>query len=67
MTTGEAAEYLSELGVNFVAGTLANQRTAGGGIPFRRLGRRVRYRKLDIDMWLDSAPVLTSTSDTGTR
>ena len=63
-TETETADYLSELGVIFAVRTLSNRRTSGGGIPFVRLGRRIRYRKSDIDAWLDSAPVLSSTSDT---
>lgn len=64
MTTEEAAEYLTQRGVEFKAKTLANQRIKGGGIPFLKLGRRVRYRQEDIDAWLESAPLLTSTSET---
>ena len=34
--------------------TLERDRWAGGGIPFRKLGRQVRYRKTDILAWIDA-------------
>lgn len=61
LTETEAAAYLTELGVKFAVGTLQKQRVKGGGIPFVKLNSRVRYRKDDIDAWLDKAPVRTST------
>lgn len=36
---------------------LEARRTRGGGIPFIRVGRLVRYRKSDVDAWLESRRV----------
>jgi excisionase family DNA binding protein len=44
--------------------TLETLRTRGGGPPFLKLGRRVVYRKADLDTWL-AARVRHSTSDPG--
>lgn len=63
MTETEAAAYLTELGVQTSPRTLQKQRVTGGGIPFVKLTTRVRYRKTDIDNWLENLPVLTSTSE----
>ena len=43
--------------------SLQKDRLYGGGIPFIRLGRLVRYRPADVDAWLASRPTLRSTSD----
>jgi len=64
-TESEAAAYLAELGVMHSVGVLRKERVTGGGIPFVKLGNRVRYRKEDIDTWLSAAPSRASTSDTG--
>ena len=42
--------------------TLERDRWAGGGIPFRRIGRSVRYQKRDILDWLSQHPLQTSTT-----
>lgn len=63
MTENETAEYLTRLGVKFSPKTLQKQRAKGGGIPFKKLNNRVRYRKEDIDAWLNNAPTKTSTSE----
>jgi excisionase family DNA binding protein len=34
--------------------TLANWRCAGKGPPFLRVGRHVRYRRRDVDTWIDA-------------
>jgi excisionase family DNA binding protein len=34
--------------------TLANWRCAGKGPPFLRVGRHVRYRRRDVDRWIDA-------------
>lgn len=65
MTEKEAAAYLTDLGVEFSPRTLQNQRVRGGGIPFVKFNSRVRYRKQDVDAWLNAAPVMKSTSDKG--
>ena len=41
--------------------TLQNQRVTGGGIPFLKLGRSVRYRLTDVIAW-EEANLRTSTS-----
>lgn len=42
--------------------TLQKDRLAGGGIPFVRVGRQVRYRPADLATWLAALPTRTSTS-----
>ncbi|MBI4001062.1 MAG: helix-turn-helix domain-containing protein [Nitrospira defluvii] len=37
-------------------------RTRGGGPPFIKVGRLIRYRKADVDAWIESRRV-SSTSD----
>lgn len=44
--------------------TLRNQRVAGDGIPFLKLGRLVRYRLSDVVAW-ETACLRSSTSDQG--
>ena len=39
-------------------------RVSGGGCPFAKLGRRVIYRKTDLDAWIRSQ-MRNSTSDPG--
>jgi len=41
--------------------TLQNQRVVGGGIPFVKFGRSVRYRLSDIEAW-ESDHLQTNTS-----
>ena len=67
MTEKEASAYLTELGIPYAVSTLQNWRVAGGGIPYLKFKTRVRYRKEDIDAWLEKAPVLTSTSEGNVR
>lgn len=59
LPTEHAARYLG-----LSPKTLETLRTRGGGPPFLKLGRRVVYRKTDLDTWL-AARVRRSTSDTG--
>lgn len=42
--------------------TIERDRWAGTGIPFIKMGRLVRYRKAEIQHWLDSQQVVQSTS-----
>jgi excisionase family DNA binding protein len=42
--------------------TLQKDRMRGGGIPFVRLGKLVRYRRADVGNWLAALPTRTSTS-----
>jgi hypothetical protein len=46
--------------------TLQNQRVAGGGIPFLKLGRSVRYRLCDVIAW-EAARLVGSTSESLAR
>ena len=59
LPTEHAATYLG-----LSPKTLETLRTRGGGPPFLKLGRRVVYRKTDLDTWL-AARVRRSTSDPG--
>jgi hypothetical protein len=54
-----AAEYIEGS-----TSTLAKLRLKGGGPRFCRIGRAIRYRRLDLDDWLLSTR-RRSTSDTG--
>lgn len=56
----EAAAGYLHLSVNY----LAKLRCWGGGPVFLKLGRRVLYRKVDLDDWID-AQARRSTSDRG--
>lgn len=42
--------------------TIERDRWVGIGIPFIKMGRLVRYRKSDINTWLDQQPLLQSTT-----
>lgn len=42
--------------------TLERDRWAGGGIPFVKIGRMVKYRKSDMLAWLEDKMSQTSTS-----
>lgn len=54
----EAAEYCC-----VTERFLASRRYSGGGPNFLRLGRWIRYRKVDLDEWLDKFPPFQSTSE----
>ncbi|PPD41652.1 MAG: DNA-binding protein [Methylobacter sp.] len=43
--------------------TLERDRWAGGGIPFLKIGRAVKYRKSDVMAWLDKHKPRFSTSE----
>jgi|HubBroStandDraft_6_1064221.scaffolds.fasta_scaffold1823909_1 hypothetical protein len=43
--------------------TLQKDRCAGGGIPFIRIGRLVRYRESDVAAYLASLPAHNSTTE----
>jgi excisionase family DNA binding protein len=43
--------------------TLQKDRVAGGGIPFVRIGRLVRYRQSDVTAYLEALPSYRSTSE----
>ena len=56
-TPEEAAEYLRSS-----PSTLAKLRLYGGGPVFTRIGRVIRYRRSDLDRWM-SSNLVRSTSD----
>jgi hypothetical protein len=43
--------------------TMERDRWAGGGIPFIKVNRAVKYRKADVVAWLDKCLVQQSTSE----
>jgi len=59
LNTKEAASY-----VRLGKPTLDRLRISGGGPRFAKLGGAVRYRKADLDAWLESR-LLSSTSEVG--
>jgi excisionase family DNA binding protein len=59
LTQSEAAEIL-----RLSERTLERSRVSGFGPPFCKLGRRVLYRADDLDQWITSR-VVRSTSDRG--
>lgn len=59
MDTREAAAY-----VRLGKPTLERFRISGNGPPYCKLGGAVRYRKVDLDAWLESR-LTTSTSSGG--
>jgi excisionase family DNA binding protein len=52
LTPGEAAEYLGT-----TAAVLAQDRYQRRGLPYVRLGRRIRYRAKDIAAYIDANTV----------
>lgn len=42
--------------------TLQNQRVSGGGIPFLKLGRSVRYRLSDVIAWEEAGRCYSTSS-----
>ena len=56
LTPRDAAEYLRSS-----PSTLAKMRCRGGGPEFCRIGRAIRYRSADLDEWMASG-VVRSTS-----
>lgn len=49
LDTPQAAEYLG-----LQKSTLEAWRSRGGGPRFARLGRAIRYRKVDLDSWVEA-------------
>jgi excisionase family DNA binding protein len=45
--------------------TLQKDRLVGGGIPFVRFGRMIRYRRSDVERYLTAMPAYSSTSESG--
>lgn len=44
--------------------TIQTERQKGGGVPFRKFGRAVRYHIADVEAW-EAQSIRRSTSDTG--
>lgn len=42
--------------------TIELEAIRGGGIPYRRVGRRALYRKADVLSWMESSNVVRSTA-----
>lgn len=57
LDTEAAAHY-----IGLAASTMEKQRVAGGGVPFVKLGRAVRYRVCDLEAYLADR-VVSSTSE----
>ena len=53
-------EVSAMFGLN--ARTLANQRCARVGIPYKKIGRKVLYRISDVEKYVEGQPVLTKDS-----
>lgn len=49
LTEREAATYLG-----MSVRTLQDRRVRGGGCPYIKLGMSVRYRRTDLDAWIES-------------
>ncbi len=65
----EAAAYLQARGVQVAVATLEKYATVGGGPPYQKFRRQVRYRPEHLDQWIAdnlSRPV-RSTSELATR
>jgi predicted DNA-binding transcriptional regulator AlpA len=43
--------------------SLQKDRLKGGGVPFIRIGRLVRYRASDVEAWVAKLPTRRSTSE----
>lgn len=62
LTSAEVAEILGKS-----MAWLARQRWQGGGIPYRKIGRHVRYQQTVVLQWLNEQPSLSSTSASTNR
>ena len=45
--------------------TLQSWRVKGGGPAYTKLGRAVRYRRVDIDRWIDANVTSSTSEETG--
>lgn len=61
LATAAAAPYIKH-----AESTMNRWRVEGSGPPFIKLGRKVFYRKADLDAWLERH-VVSSTSEAGAR
>ena len=57
LTTPETAKYLQT-----ARATFAKLRVSGSGPPYTRIGRAIRYRQADLDLWM--AERLTNSTST---
>lgn len=62
LTQSEAAELL-----RLSERTLERSRVSGFGPPFCKLGRRVLYRQADLDQWIASRVVPSTSAAVGGR
>jgi hypothetical protein len=46
---------------------MQKDRISGGGVPFVKVGRQVRYRESDIQRYIEALPSYRSTSEVDTR
>lgn len=58
LTSAEVAELIGKS-----VAWLARKRWEGGGIPYRKIGRHVRYQLSVVLSWLNQQPELRSSSD----
>ena len=58
LTTAQAAEY-----TGLAKQTLHQKRVSGGGPKFCKIGRTVRYRKEDLDAWVESFKTVSSLAE----
>ncbi|ARJ65160.1 hypothetical protein WV31_05545 [Magnetospirillum sp. ME-1] len=63
----QAAEYLTQNGVQRTVSTLETLRVRGGGPRFRKVKRQVIYAQSDLDNYISSlmSDPMASTSDKG--
>jgi hypothetical protein len=65
LTTRQVSQELERRGIPRSVSTLERLRCYGGGPPFRRFGRVVRYRYDELESWIEamlSAPMRSTTS-----
>ena len=59
LTTCEAAEYCQARGIPFTKKTLEAWRCYGRGPAFHKIGRKIYYKKEDLDRFLEGERVET--------
>jgi hypothetical protein len=65
LTTRQVSQELERRGIPRSVSTLEKLRCCGGGPPFRRFGRDVRYPHDHLESWIEtmlSAPMRSTTS-----
>ena len=58
LSTAQAAEY-----TGLAKQTLHQKRVCGGGPKFCKIGRSVRYRKEDLNTWIESFKTVSSLAE----